>query len=65
MSREDIQKELNLSDKRNYVKNYQNPAIDEGYLEMTIPDKPNSRNQKYRLTAKGLELQKRLIQNRC
>lgn len=28
--------------------------------EMTIPDKPNSRLQKYRLTQKGLELKKQL-----
>lgn len=24
-----------------------------GLLEMTLPDKPNSRSQRYRLTAKG------------
>ncbi|OYT17930.1 MAG: transcriptional regulator [Bacteroidetes bacterium 4572_77] len=56
MSREEIQKELHLSDKRNYINNYQNPAIKKGYLEMTIPHKPKSKNQKYRLTQKGLAL---------
>jgi len=29
------------------------PAMEQGLLEMTIPDKPNSPLQKYRLTQKG------------
>lgn len=29
------------------------PLIEQGWLEMTLPDKPRSSQQKYRLTAKG------------
>ncbi len=36
----------------NYKRHIQ-PLRAEGLLEMTLPDKPNSRLQKYRLTAKG------------
>lgn len=37
------------------------PAIEQGLLEATIPDKPNSSKQKYRLTGKGIVLKTRLI----
>ena len=33
--------------------NYITPALKTGLIEYTIPDKPNSRLQKYRLTTAG------------
>lgn len=39
----------------NYKRHIQ-PLVADGLLEMTIPDKPNSRLQKYRLTEKGRAL---------
>ena len=32
------------------------PLIDSGFVEMTIPDKPRSSKQRYRLTEKGRKL---------
>ena len=38
---------LGLKSKETLRKNYINPAIELGVLEMTLPDKPNSKNQRY------------------
>ena len=53
MRRTEIQAKLRLKDEKHFRQQYQQPAIAQGLLEMTIPAKPNSRLQKYRLTAKG------------
>jgi hypothetical protein len=53
MTRHEIQKELGLKDEKHFRENYQQVGIGLGLIEMTIPDKPNSRLQKYRLTAAG------------
>ena len=39
---------LGISHRPTFRKNYLNPALEQRLIEMTIPDKPNSRNQKYR-----------------
>jgi hypothetical protein len=53
MSRAAITERLRLKSRNNLVKLYLKPALEAGLIEMTIPDKPNSRLQKYRLTEKG------------
>ena len=44
---------LKLSHRPTFRANYLHPALEQGLIERTIPDKPNSRLQKYRLTLKG------------
>jgi len=44
---------LKLSHRPTFRANYLHPALEQGLIERTIPDKPNSRLQKYRLTGKG------------
>ena len=58
MSRKEIQQILGLKDEKHFRTAYQQPAIAAGLIEMTVPDKPNSRLQKYRITPNGLALVK-------
>lgn len=53
MSRLEIQRRLRLADEKNLRLRYLLPALKEGFVERTIPEKPRSRLQKYRLTARG------------
>lgn len=52
-SREELQQALELKNSDNFRKNYLRPALDLKLIEMTIPDKPTSKLQGYRLTEKG------------
>lgn len=42
-----LMEKLQLKSKETFRKNYMNPAIDMNLVTMTIPDKPQSRNQRY------------------
>ncbi len=53
MTRRDLQKALLLKGQDHFRRMYLLPALEARLIEMTIPDKPNSRLQKYRLTEKG------------
>ena len=48
LSASQLMERLELSHRPTFRKNYLRPALDNGFIEMTVPDKPNSRNQKYR-----------------
>ena len=56
MDRASLQDALGLKHKKHFLTHHLHPAIVEGWIEMTIPNKPNSRLQKYRLTAKGRDV---------
>lgn len=42
-----LMEKLGLKSKEGFRRNYLRPAIDMNLISMTIPDKPNSRNQRY------------------
>jgi len=63
MNREEIQAKLSLTHRENFRKYYLKPALDAGLIEMTIPGKPNSKHQKYRLTEKGKQMKRAMRDN--
>lgn len=42
-----LMEKLGLKAREGFRRNYLRPAVDMGLIHMTIPDKPNSRNQRY------------------
>ena len=53
----ELMSELGLSHRPTFRNNYIRPAISEGLVEMTRPESPTAKNQKYRLTTHGRQLQ--------
>lgn len=48
LSAAELMQRLGLSHRPTFRRNYLNPALEQELIERTIPDKPNSRHQKYR-----------------
>ena len=46
-SRREMQEFVGIEGRKAFNNNFLNPLLEQGKLQMTIPDKPNSRNQKY------------------
>lgn len=54
----EIQQRLELKHRPTFRANYLRPALERHWIEPTLPDKPNSLLQQYRLTAQGRALLK-------
>ena len=53
MSRREIMRQLGLNDEKYFREHYQQRAFKAGVIELSFPEKPTSRLQKYHLTALG------------
>lgn len=52
----EIRERMQLKDRTHVRERYIEPALTQGLIEYTLPDKPSSRLQKYRLTVTGRAL---------
>ncbi|HEY3376229.1 MAG TPA: transcriptional regulator, partial [Armatimonadota bacterium] len=53
ISRKELMAQLGLNHVENFRLVYLHPALEAGLIERTLPDKPQSKHQQYRLTEKG------------
>ena len=53
MKRSELQQALALKHEDHFRDAYLTPALTLGLIEMTVPDRPRSRLQRYRLTPRG------------
>ena len=53
LDRNELQTRVKITDRKYFRTDYLRPALDQHLIEMTIPDKPQSSKQRYRLTAAG------------
>ncbi|EHR39998.1 Fic family protein [Alishewanella jeotgali] len=53
LSSGELQRQLGLKDRESFRLSYLQPALAAGVIEMTLPDKPNSRFQAYQLSTKA------------
>jgi len=58
LSARDLMDRLGLSHRPSFRKNYLHPALSAGLIEMTHPESPQAKNQKYRITPRGKTIAK-------
>ena len=63
MRRLELQNLLRIAHRPHFLETYLNPALKAGLIEMTLPDKPTSRNQRYRRTSAGEALARQLTES--
>jgi len=54
-----LQQAANLRDRVHFLKSHLEPLLTAGWIERTIPGKPRSPQQRYRITAAGEGILKR------
>ena len=54
LSVKEMMQSLSLADRENFLNNYLNPAIKDGFVRLLYPDSPRHPRQKYLLTVNGL-----------
>ena len=59
MDRQALQDAMGLRNAEHFRKSYINPALELEVIEMTIPDKPRSSNQQYRISQIGKQILKK------
>lgn len=58
MSREELMAGMGVSDRKHFMAAYLGPALELGLVEMTLPSKPTSGKQRYRLTPLGQQFKR-------
>ncbi|GGE05033.1 Fic family protein [Psychroflexus salis] len=59
MTLSELMTKCEIKHRPTFLYNYIQPALEIGLIQMTIPEKPKSRNQKYKLTALGRKFKNR------
>ena len=63
IDRDTLQSLIGIKHRTYFRSTYIKPALEEGYIEFTLPNEKQSKLQKYRLTAKGIALKDALKNN--
>ena len=64
IDRDTLQSLIGIKHRTYFRSTYIKPALDEGYIEFTLPNEKQSKLQKYRLTAKGIALKNSITSNK-